>query len=138
MVYELRCVPVVLATVSAIDGCGFSFNYVGCGNTTDNTFQSLYDFLLRIMSYVIYTYTYTYTYTHIDLYNSYDDLMVCGIVTSSTVTTSLRSVIDTPVASNMVINLWALTPRQRLRTMMMYYISRYVYIYIYIYIYISL
>ena len=42
MVYELRCVPVVLATVSAIDGYGFSFNYVGHGNTTDNTFQSLY------------------------------------------------------------------------------------------------
>ena len=66
--------------------------------------------------------------------------MVCGIVTSATVTTSLRSVIDTPVASNMIINLWAFTPRQRLRTMMMmmYYISRYVYIYIYIYIYIEL
>ena len=78
---------------------------------------------------------YAYTYTRIDLYNYYDDMMVCGIVTSSTVTTSLRSVIDTPVASRMVINLWALTPRQRLRTMMMmYYISRYVYIYIYIYI----
>ena len=62
-------------------------------------------------------------------------MMVCGIVTSSTVTASLRSVIDTPVASSMVINLWALTPRQRLRTMMMmmmmYYISRYVYVYIY-------
>ena len=85
--------------VSAIDGYGFSFNYVGRGNTTDNTFQSLYDFLLSIMSYVIYT------YTRLDLYNYYDDFMVCGIVTSSTVTTSLRSVIDTPVASNMVINL---------------------------------
>ena len=61
-------------------------------------------------------------------------MMVCGIVTSSTVTTSLRSVIDTPVASSMVINLWAVTPRQRLRTMlmmMMYYKSRYVYVYIY-------
>ena len=83
------------------------------------------------------SYTYTYTYTRLDLYNYYDDLMVCGIVTSLTVTTSLRSVIDTPVASNMVINLWAFTPQQRLRTMMvmMYYISRYVYIYIYIYIY---
>ena len=114
--------------VSTIDGYGFSFNYVDRGNTTDNTFQSLYDFLLSIMSYVIYT----YTYTRLDLYNYYDDLMVCGIVTSSTVTTSLRSVIDTPVASNMVINLWVLTPRQRLRTMMMmYYISRYVYMYIY-------
>ena len=37
-----------------IDGYGFSFNYVGRGNTTDNTFQSLYDFLLSIMWYVIY------------------------------------------------------------------------------------
>ena len=65
-------------------------------------------------------------------------MMVCGIVTTSRVTTSLRSVIDTPVASIMVINLWAVTPRQRLHKlmmMMMYYISRYVYIYIYIYIY---
>ena len=63
-------------------------------------------------------------------------MMVCGIVKSSTVTTSLRSVIDMPVASSMVINLWAVTPRQRLRTMlmmMMCYISRYVYVYIYIY-----
>ena len=117
--------------VSTIDGYGFSVNYVDRGNTTDNTFQSLYDFLLSIMSYVIYTYT--YTYTRLDLYNYYDDLMVCGIVTSSTVTTSLRSV----MANNMVINLWVLTPRQRLRTMMMmYYISRYVYMYICIYIYI--
>ena len=83
------------------------------------------------MWYVIYIYI--YTYTRIDLYNYDDDMMVCGIVTSSTVTTSLRSVIDTPVASSMVINLWAVTPRQRLRKlmmMMMYYISRYVYIYI--------
>ena len=47
----------VMATVSTIDGYGFSFNYVGRGNTTDNTYQSLYDiFLLIIMWYVIYTY----------------------------------------------------------------------------------
>ena len=65
-------------------------------------------------------------------------MMVCGMFMSSTVTTSLRSVIDTPVASIMVINLWAVTPRQMLRKMMMmYYISRYVYIYIYIYTYIN-
>ena len=45
----------VMATVSTIDGYGFSFNYVGRGNTTDNTYQSLYDFfLLIIMWYVIY------------------------------------------------------------------------------------
>ena len=86
------------------------------------------------MSY-IYIYIYTYIYTRIDVYKYDDDMMVCGIATSSTLTTSLRSVIDTPVASIMVINLWAVTPRQRLRTMMMmmmYYISCYVYIYIYI------
>ena len=62
---------------------------------------------------------YIYIYTRLDLYNYYEDFMVCGIVTSATVTSSLRSVIDTPVASSMVINLWAFTPRQRLRTMMM-------------------
>ena len=75
-----------------------------------------------------------YTYTRIDLFKYDDDMMVCGIVTSSTVTTSLRLVIDTPVASIMVINLWAVTPRQRLHIlmMMMYYISRYVCIYTYI------
>ena len=75
-----------------------------------------------------------YTYTRIDLYKYDDDKMVCGIVTSSTVTTRLRSIIDTPVASIMVINLWAVTPRQRLHKlmMMMYYISRYVCIYTYI------
>ena len=44
----------VLATVSTIDSYGFSFNYVGRGNTTDNTLQSLYDVLLSIMWYVIY------------------------------------------------------------------------------------
>ena len=123
----------VMATVSNIDGYGFSFNYVERGNTTDNTYQSLYDFfLLIIMWYVIYIYI--YTYTRIDLYKYDDDMMVCGIVTSSIVTTSLRSVIDTPVASIMVINLWVVTPRQRLHKlmMMMYYISRYVYIYIHI------
>ena len=75
-----------------------------------------------------------YTYTRIDLYKYDDDMMVCGIFTSPTVTTSLRPVIDTPLASIMVSNLWAVTPRQRLRKMMMmmYYISRYVYIYTYI------
>ena len=117
----LSCNPMVMATVSTIDDYGFSFNYVGRGNTTDNTYQSLYDFVI-----------YIYTFTRIDLYKYDDDMMVCGIVTSSTVTTSLRSVIDTPVASIMILNLWAVTPRQRLRTMMMmmmYYISRYVYIY---------
>ena len=41
--YDLRCDPVVLATVCpTIDGYGFSFN------TTDNTFHSLYDVLLSI------------------------------------------------------------------------------------------
>ena len=63
-----------------------------------------------------------YTYTRLDLYNYYDDdvdyLWVCGNVTSSPVTPSLRSVIDTPVASTMIINLWVFTPRQRFRTMM--------------------
>ena len=37
----------LLATVSAIDGYGFSFNYVGRGNTTDNAYQSLYDFFIK-------------------------------------------------------------------------------------------
>ena len=56
----LRCVPMVMATVSTIDGYGFSFNYVGRGNTTDNTYQSLYYFLLIIMLYIIYIYIYIY------------------------------------------------------------------------------
>ena len=43
----LRCVPMVMATVSTIDGYGFSFNYVGRENTTDNTYQSLYDFFIN-------------------------------------------------------------------------------------------
>ena len=49
--YDLRCDPVVLATVCpTIDGYGFSFNYIYIdrGNTTDNTFHSLYDVLLSI------------------------------------------------------------------------------------------
>ena len=48
--YDLRCDTVVLATVcvSDIDGYGFSFHYVDRGNTTDNTFHSLYDVLLSI------------------------------------------------------------------------------------------
>ena len=36
----------LMATVSAIDGYGFSFNYAGRGNTTDNTNQSLYDLFI--------------------------------------------------------------------------------------------
>ena len=43
----LRCVPMVIAKVSTIDGYGFSLNYVGRGNTTDNTYQSLYDFFIN-------------------------------------------------------------------------------------------
>ena len=47
--YDLRCDPVVLATVCpTLDGYGFSFNYIDRGNTTDNTFHSLYDVLLSI------------------------------------------------------------------------------------------
>ena len=57
-----------------------------------------------------YIHIYIYTYTRIDLYKYDDDMMVCGIFTSPTVTTSLRSVIDTPVA-NIMVNLWAVTPR---------------------------
>ena len=64
---------------------------------------------------------YIYIYIRIDLYTYDENMMVCGMFMSSTVTTSLRSVIDTPVASIMVINLWAVTPRQRLRKMMMMY-----------------
>ena len=107
--------------MSTIDGYGFSFHYVDRGNTTDNTFHSLYDVLLSIYCHrhIHNIHIHIYIYTRLDLYNYYEDLMVCGIVTSSTVTSSLRSVIDTPVASTMVINLWAFTPRQRLRTMMM-------------------
>ena len=58
----------LLATVSAIDGYGFSFNYVGRGNTTDNAYQSLYDFLLSILWYVIYIYIYIHIhgYTYIN------------------------------------------------------------------------
>ena len=86
------------------------------------------------MWYVIYTHIYIYIYIHGKTYKYDDVMMVCGIFTSPTVTTNLRSVIDTPVASIMVINLWVVTPRQRLRKlmMMMYYISRYVYIYIHL------
>ena len=47
----------VLATVSTIDGYGFSFNYVRRQNNTD----TLYYFLLSIMWYVIYIYIYIYT-----------------------------------------------------------------------------
>ena len=47
-----------LLCVSAIDGYGFSFTYVDRGNTTDNTFQSLYDFFF-IEYNVIYIYIYT-------------------------------------------------------------------------------
>ena len=54
----LRCVPMVMATMSTIDDYGFSFNYVGRGNTTDNTYPSLYDFFINW--YVIYTYTRIY------------------------------------------------------------------------------
>ena len=85
---------------------------------------------MTFINYNVVRHIYIYTYTRIYLYKYDDDMMVCGIVTSSTVTTSLRSVIDMPVAGIMVLNLWAVTPRQRLRTMMMmYYISRYMHIY---------
>ena len=52
----------LLATMSAIDGYGFSFNYVGRGNTTDNTFQSLYDFFIKY-NVVCHIYIYIYIYT---------------------------------------------------------------------------
>ena len=60
--------------MSAIDDYGFSFNYVDRGNTTDNTFHSLYDVLLSIMSYtdidiyIIYIYIYIYIYIHIHIH----------------------------------------------------------------------
>ena len=49
----------LMATVSTIDGYGFSFNYVGRGNTTDNTYQSLYDF----SNYTVVCHLYIYIYT---------------------------------------------------------------------------
>ena len=51
----------LLATVSAIDGYGFSFNYVGRGNTTDNTFLSLYDFFIK---YIVVCHIYIYIHIH--------------------------------------------------------------------------
>ena len=64
MVYELRCVPVVLATVSAIDVYGFSFNYVGRGNTTDNTIQSLYDFFFIEYNCVCHIHIHIHIHIH--------------------------------------------------------------------------
>ena len=49
--------------VSTIDGYGFSVNYVDRGNTTDNTFQSLYDFFIEYNVISIYIYIYIYIYT---------------------------------------------------------------------------
>ena len=57
----------LLATVSAIDGYGFSFNYVRRGNTTDNTFQSLYDFFIKYIV-VCHIYIYIYIYIHIHIH----------------------------------------------------------------------
>ena len=74
-------------------------------------YQSMYD--IFFINYNVVCHIYIYAYTRIDLYKHYDDMMICGMFTSATVTTSLRSVIDTLVASIMV-NLWAVTPRHRL------------------------